>query len=133
MLVPDKRPFCLCNHEVVTVELTNSSRLEVLREKGKLLCEVDALHWREPPCESCSITDMVRLELSRFPFAPPNVPVQRQRCPLQPVVRRHCALGAGVQHGWLSPMQRTERIRIPESARQSPRTVALPRPAGPAR
>src|SRR5260370_21109678 len=49
---------------------------------------------------------------------------------LQPVVRRHCALGAGVQHGWLSPTQRTERIRIPECARQSPRTVALPRPAG---
>jgi hypothetical protein len=48
-------------------------------------------------------------------------------------VRRHCALGAGVQHGWLSPTQRTERIRIPERARQSPRTVALPRPAGPAR
>ena len=48
MLVPDKRPFCLCNHEVVTVERTNSPRLEVLREKGKLLCEVDALHWREP-------------------------------------------------------------------------------------
>src|SRR5687767_5633863 len=36
-------------------------------------------------------------------------------------VRRHCAVGAGVQHGWLSPTQRTERIRIPERARQSPR------------
>jgi hypothetical protein len=35
-----------------------------------------------------------------------------------PVVRRHCALGAGVQHGWLSRTQRTERIRIPERARQ---------------
>ncbi len=57
----------------------------------------------------------------------------RQRRPLQPVVRRHCALGAGVQHGWLSPTQRTERIRIPKRARQPPRTVALPRPAGPAR
>src|SRR6202046_5178752 len=30
-------------------------------------------------CESWSITDMVRLELSRCPLAPPNVPVQRRR------------------------------------------------------
>src|SRR5258708_6085922 len=69
-------------------------------------------------------------------FRMPNVPVQRRR---GSAVRYNrllgviVALGAGVQHGWLSPTQRTERIRIPERARQSPRTVALPRPAGPAR
>ena len=66
----------------------------------------------------------------------PNVPVQRRRgsaVRFNRFVRRRRDLGVGVQHGWLSPTQRTERIRIQERARQPPRTVALPGPAGPAR
>ena len=44
VLVPDERPLHLHHHEVVTVELADRSRLEVLCEQGKLVCEVDAVH-----------------------------------------------------------------------------------------
>jgi hypothetical protein len=44
VLVPDKLAFDLDDHEVMPVELTDGSRLPVLRERRKFFRQVDGFH-----------------------------------------------------------------------------------------
>ncbi len=44
MAVTDERPLDLDDHEIVTVELSDRSRIPIVGERGQLLCEIDWLH-----------------------------------------------------------------------------------------
>jgi hypothetical protein len=47
--VPDELTESLDDHEIVTVELADGSRLPMLRERRQLLCKVDLIHRRRLP------------------------------------------------------------------------------------
>jgi hypothetical protein len=47
--MPDELAFDLCEHEVVTVELTDDTRLPVFRERSQLVRDIDWVHGKSLP------------------------------------------------------------------------------------